>query len=186
MIRRRPWLCLLAVLVPAGALFAQDNEEPPPPRFRTVPWAILVGAGTDFDSYSLTLAARRGGFGLGFGYRRNTKIDVPGYSMAAAPSTATTEATFEMTKIGLDFYAAYPIADGIMGYATIGGYTKINTILVRDTVTSQWFRSVNDPDLSGADVAYGAGLEITPLDWLITGIGYHSVRGFNIHLGYTW
>lgn len=177
-------LCILGLLLPASCLFAQEEEEEPAPRFRTVPWAILAGAGTDFDSYSLTLAARRGAFGLGFGYRRNTEFTVPAYSTSAPPTGEFIERTFEVSKVGVDVYAAYSIAEGISGFGSIGGYTKINTIL--DSANGQWYRSANSPDWSGAEIAYGAGLELNPIDWLIIGIGYQSVRGFCMHLGYTW
>ena len=176
-------LCGLLLLLVASTAVAQSDDEMP--RFRTVPWTIFAGAGTDFDSYSLSLGVRRGPWGLGVGYRRNTETKLPSYSTSAAPVGAT-ETSFGASTLGLDLYTATAIADFLTGYATIGGYADINTVLSKDEATGAWYLSENSPDWTNARVAYGAGLEIAPLDWLVAGLGYHSVRGFNLHLGYSW
>lgn len=174
---------LLLVLTAVTATAQEDDEETP--RFRTVPWTLFGGAGTDFDSYSLSLGVRRGPWGLGAGYRHDTKTKLPSFSTSAPPPGATKETSYAVSTVGLDLFTMQPIADVVSGYAAIGGYADINTILVSDT-TGGVYRSENSPDWTNARVAYGAGLEINPLDWLVVGLGYHNVRGFNLHLGYTW
>jgi opacity protein-like surface antigen len=175
-------LAAALVLVVAPAAHAQEDE----PRFRTVPWAAWAGAGTDFDSWSLSLGIRRGPFGLGLGYRYNTKTAIPDFSTSTPPATSGADQSFQVSTVGLDLYTQTPFADFLALYGTIGGYADVNTILVRDSTSQSWYRSTNSPDWTNARVAYGAGIELTPLDWLIVGIGYHSVRGFNVHLGYSW
>ena len=175
-------ITLCGLLLVAAAITASAQDEP---RFRTVPWTVFGGAGTDFDSYSLTLGARRGPWGLGVGYRHDTKLELPVYATDGAPAVVAEERSFAVTAFGVDLYTAQALADIINGYATIGGYADINTVLARDS-TGAWYRSEKSPDWTNARVAYGAGLEIAPLDWLVVGLGYHSVRGFNLHLGYTW
>lgn len=178
--KRFTQLCAV-LLVASTALASAQTAE-----FRTVPWAAWAGAGTDFDSYSLAVGIRRGPWGLGAGYRRNTKITVPSYSTEAPPAGAGADQTFQASSVGLDLYTVHGIADFINGYAVVGGYADVNTILREDPRFGQWFLSENSPDWTNARVAYGAGLEIAPLDWLVVGLGYHSVRGFNVHLGYSW
>jgi opacity protein-like surface antigen len=173
--------CALVLLFAAGAA-AQESE----PRFRTVPWAVWGGAGTDFDSWSVSLGVRRGGFGLGAGYRYNTSTVLPSFSTETPPSGVSGDQSFQVSSVGLDLYTMQSFADFLNLYATIGGYADINTILVKNDSTQQWYLSENSPDWTNARIAYGGGLELTSLDPLLIGLGYHSVRGFNIHLGYTW
>jgi opacity protein-like surface antigen len=180
MTRRLVLSFLLTILLTSTAAAQEERVA-----FRTVPWAAWASAGTDFDSWSLSVGIRRGPFGLGAGYRNITSTEIPAYSTDAPPATGE-EKSFPMTSVGLDLYTMQPFADFLNLYATIGGYADINTILVRDQTSLQWYRSEKSPDWTNARVAYGAGLEIVPVEPLLLGLGYHSVRGFNLHLGISW
>lgn len=167
---------------------AQEEQEDEAPAFRTVPWSVWGGIGTDFDGYSLSLAARRGPWGLGFGYNHDTKEArrLPAFNRADPPATIGGETVFSVSTVGMDIYTKTPIADFVDGYASIGAYVDVNTLLVQDSTSGQYYESVNSPDWTNVAIAYGGGIEFNPLSWLIAGIGYHNVRGLNVHVGVTW
>jgi opacity protein-like surface antigen len=181
----RRFLSILSLAI-LSAISADAQEEEETREFRTVPWTIWGGAGTDFDSYSLAIGIRRGAFGLGFGYRRDTEITVPEFDDAEATGPTFGETSFAVNALGLDLYTAYGIADFADAYASVGGYVDVNTVLERDTVTQRWHRSPSSPDWTNARMEFGGGLEFNPIEWMVVGIGYHGVRGFNLHVGYRW
>ena len=148
--------------------------------------AVWGGVGTNFDGYSLTIAARYGAFGLGFGYQHNSKEAdrLPSFSSAPPPATATGETTFQVSTVGADIYTKTAIADFVDGYGLIGMYVEVNTVLVHDS--TGYYESLDSPDWTKPKVAYGAGIEFNPITWLIAGLGYHSIRGLTLHAGVTW
>jgi hypothetical protein len=174
-------LVLLTVMLVHAAASAQARYGPP-----KIPWGVWVGAGTDGDALSLSIGAKRELFGLGAAYVHNFSLDLPDYSTATPPSSATKDFSFQLNSVGLDLYSYLNISDWLAGYGSIGGYMDINTVLVQDSFDGKFYRSSKSPDWTNAHIAYGFGVEATFFEKLLAGIGYHTEQGFNARLGYTW
>lgn len=164
-------------------LRAQDETTEERPQFRTVPWTAWVSVGTTFDAYSVSVGLRREAFGAAFGYVRSFDINVPAYSAGPAPNGGV-ETVLQLQKLGLDLVLSTPMTDWLSGYAIVGGWVDINTVLVHDTATGSYYASPRNPDWTNPSVEIGAGLELSSLAPFVVGLGYHAARGFNIHVGY--
>jgi hypothetical protein len=176
----------LFIIAVAMLVLSADARSQDAPRFRTVPWAVWVAAGTNFDNYSLALGVRRDVFGLGLGYVRSTENEPPAYSTATPPQEATIVKEYQLQKVGIDLLTMQQLTDWLGGYASVGLYVDINTVLLTDSAATAYYASPDHPDWTNPEVQFGAGLELQPFEWLVVGAGWHAARGVNIHLGYRW